>query len=276
MKIKFLVILTLCLYIFYFDNLIAQTVKQNQIDSLVNVLVKERRQWNEASERLQAIGEPVLNELIDILVDKGLDSWVRRKAAFTLSEIESELKIEPCVNIYTDHTDNLQVRINACNALSTENVVKYEELFLFYATNENQGIRMAAYGRLAQIGSDKAINFLIDEVDGQNEMAQWALLRLLEPFESNKVNEKFINALGDSTWWMTNEFIRDVLITKGEDVLEPLSEIYYKQENSDYLRWLAMWIIKDLGTDKKMPILQKALSDKSWIIRNEAEVALNK
>ena len=147
-------------------------------------------------------------------------------------------------------------------------------MFFHYATDDNQGIRNASYNRLGQIGSEKAISFLVSEVDKQQDMGKWIILHILEPFDTKEVNQKFIYALNDDLWWMINEYAHDVLIKKGEDVLFPLKEIFENKENSEFLRWKAIWVIKDLESSSKYGILQKALNDESWFIRNEAEVAL--
>ena len=89
-KMKFkniFLIISFCPFCFISCNTKGQIPEQKQIDSLVNVLVKERRQWNEASEKLIAIGEPSVDELTEVLIDKTRDSWVRRKAAMTLKGI---------------------------------------------------------------------------------------------------------------------------------------------------------------------------------------------
>lgn len=276
MKFKYVLLIIWLGPLIYSCKIKGQTPEQKQIDSLINILITQRREWNEASELLITIGESTADELISILVNKSFDSWVRRKAAMTLSGVESELKIEPCINVYSDNTDDLHVRVSACNALSKINIDKFEELFLHWATDKNQAIRIAAYNRLAQIGSEKAINFLINEIDSQKDMAHWIILHIIEKVDSDEVNEKFIKALDDEVWWMINEYAREVLITKGENVIESLHEILLNKENSDFMRWKAIWVIKDLNTDKKYRILQNGLNDSCWLVRNEAEVALNK
>jgi len=107
-------------------------------------------------------------------------------------------------------------------------------------------------------------------------MGKWIVLHDLEKYNRDDINQKFIAALDDNTWWMINEYARNILVKKGEGVLEPLNNILNNEENSEFMRWKAIWVIKGMETDKKMPILQNALKDKSWVIRNEAEVALNK
>ncbi|MBU8891882.1 MAG: hypothetical protein KOO66_03835 [Bacteroidales bacterium] len=263
--------------VFFTISTFAQTNDlQSEVDSLVDVLVKERRQWNEASEKLIVIGEPAADKLLEALMNKSLDSWARRKAAMTLSGINADQIITPCLNVFTDESEYVSVRINACKALSSVNLNKYEDLFLLYAKNDNSDIRNVCYQRLGQIGSEKAIKFLTSEVDKQQDMGKWIILHILEPFDTQEVNEKFINALCDDNWWMINEYARNTLIKRGNDVLEPIQEILENTENNEFIRWKAIWVIKDLESPQRIKILQKALEDESWFIRNEAEVALKK
>ncbi len=249
---------------------------QSEIDSLVDVLVKERRQWNEASEKLIVIGEPAADKLLEALMNKSLDSWARRKAAMTLSGINADQIITPCLNVFTDESEEIAVRRNACNALASVNLDKQENLFLFYAKNNNSDIRNVCYQRLGQIGSEKAIKFLISEVDKQQDMGKWIILHILESFDTKEVNEKFIHALCDDNWWMINEYARNILIKRGDDVVEPLQKVLDNQENPEFVRWKAIWVIKDLESPKRNEILKNALKDENWFIRNEAEVALKK
>ena len=276
MKLKYIIVLLIAYPLCFINcsSLGQKREMQKEIDSLVNVLVKERRQWNEASELLKTIGEPAVDELLEVLLDKSLDSWSRRKAAMTINGINSQQIIEPCLNIFNDISEDIHVRVNACNALSAVDLSDYEELFLYCAKDVNQGIKNCAYSRLGQIGSDKAIKFLISEVDNQSNMSKWIILHILEPMDTKEVNQKFIQALSDDNWWMLNEFAKIVLVNRGEEVVNSLNEILNNNENSEFLRWKAIWIIKDIESAKKFEILQKALNDESWFIRNEAEDAL--
>lgn len=253
-----------------------QNQEQNQIDSLVSILVNERWQWNEASERLQQIGEPAVDKLISVLTDKSIDSWARRKAAMTLRGIGSSKMLTPCLNVFTDEKDDVQVRNNACRALLSIDMSGYEDFFIQYANGDNPQLKNSCLQQLGHIGSDQAVNFLISEFDSIDDMGKWIVLHDLEKHDNVRINELYIKALDDSHWWMINEYAHDVLAGKGDLVIDSLTQILQNKDNSEFMRWKAIWIIKDLDTDKKVPILQKALNDKSWVIRNEAQVALNK
>jgi len=275
MRFGFIALIIVILFCFNDCSIKGQSAEQNEVDSLVNVLIKERRQWNDASERLKVIGEPAVDKLLNVLLDKSIDSWPRRKAAITLSGINSPKMITPCLNVFTDETEDIAVRNNACRALFSTDITKYEDFFIEYSKVDGR-LRNSCYQQLARIGSEKSINFLVSVVDSCDDMGKWIVLHDLEKYDRDDINQKFIAALDDNTWWMINEYARNVLVKKGEDVLEPINNILSDEENSEFMRWKAIWIIKDLETDKKMPILQNALKDKSWVIRNEAEVALNK
>jgi len=254
----------------------AQTLEQKQIDSLVNVIVIERRQWNDASEKLKLIGEPAVDKLLEVLLDKSIDSWPRRKAAMTLGGINSPKMINTCLKVFTDENEDIAVRNNACRALLSTDLSDYEDFFIQHAKTDNPKLKNSCYQQLGKIGSDKAINFLISEFDSIDDMGKWIVLHDLEKYKVEDINQIFIKALSDNTWWMINEYAHDVLITKGEIVLSSLEQIFNNTDNSEFLRWKVIWILKDLETDKKIPILQQALNDKSWVIRNEADLALKK
>ena len=276
MKQVYIIIIFVTSLLFCSCENTAQNKEQKQIDSLITVLVKERRQWNDASEKLKLIGEPAVDELLEVLQDKSIDSWPRRKAAITLSGINAPEMITPCLNVFTDESEEISVRNNACRALLSTDLSGYEDLFIQCAKGNNQKLKNSCYQQLGQIGSDKAIDFLILEFDSANDMGKWIILHDIEKIDREDINHLFIKALDDNAWWMLNEYAHDVLIRKGEIVLSSLEQILNNEDNSDFLRWKAIWIIKDLETDKRNPILQKALIDKSWVVRNEAEVALNK
>jgi len=127
MRFGFITILIVIQFCFNDCKIKGQSTGQKEIDSLVNVLVKERREWNDASERLIAIGEPAVDKLLEVLLDKNIDSWPRRKAAMTLGGINSSKMITPCLNVFTDETEDIAVRNNACRALSSTDINNYED-----------------------------------------------------------------------------------------------------------------------------------------------------
>jgi HEAT repeat protein len=258
--------------IFISINSFAQNTLQSEIDSLVEVLVKERRQWNNASNRLKVIGEPAVDELLEVLLDEKIDSWPRRKAAMTLSGINSEKKIDSCIKLFLDITEEISVRRNACNALQGVDIDRYEDLFIKMSKDENEDIRSVSYMRLGDIGTKNAIERLISVTEEESDMTQWIILHILESIETTEVDQLFLNVLIEDNWWMLDEYIAKILVRRGEKVIDSLVIILNDSQNSEFLRWEAIWIIKDIDGPKSREILQQALNDENFYFRNEAEV----
>ena len=132
------------LFVFVFQpvKLRAQIIYQ-YIDSLVEVLVRERRNWNEASRLLIATGELAVDPLLNIRSDKSIEEWPRRKAAFTLADIPSQ-RIDP----------DIRMKRASLWALSRIGPSDGTAFIRFLNDKDPELVRLALYG-LNQPGNEK-------------------------------------------------------------------------------------------------------------------------
>ncbi len=243
------------------------------IDSLVNVLVKERRNWNEASGILIRIGEPAVKPLLAVLSDKTVPEWPRRKAAMTLRDIPSQQIVDPCIQIFCDPEENIDVRINACRALSGKELYAYEDIFLEVAADNDPFLRLVAMHQLWAIGSDQASAIAFKAIKDEHNMVRRAAYEYLSRFDNERVNQVFIEGLFDGDWY-AREYIFMELKARGKAVSESLEGIVYKPEYNESIRWSALNILRYIKSYQKIELFFDMLLDPNWMLRNEAVLAL--
>jgi len=243
------------------------------IDSLVNVLVNERRNWNEASRILIEIGEPAVESLLAVLSNKSLDEWPRRKAAMTLKYIPSQKIADPCIQIYCDTAEDINLRLNACRALRGKNIAKYENIFNEASNHENPYIRLAAMQQLWTMGSEQATNIAFKAIKDEHNIVRRAAYEYLSRFDNERVNQIFIEGLFEGDWY-TREYIFTELKARGKAVSESLEGIVYKPEYNESIRWSALNILRYIKSYQKIELFFEMLLDPNWMLRNEAVLAL--
>lgn len=250
------------------DNVPAQ-----YLDSLVKVLVQERRNWNEASRLLIAAGDPAVNLLLEVLNDKNLEEWPRRKAAFTLADIPSQRIVPACILIFQDTTENRNLRIDVCRALRGKDITAHEKVFLNYVQDEDPFLRLAAMRQVWTLDSEEALEIAFQAVGDGYNLVRRGGYGYLSHRDGYTVDQTFLNGLMDPDWYV-REFIFEELLTRADRLSGKLEEISQNPENDESIRWSAVMILRKDSTFQDIEYFFRMLSESDWMIRNEAVLAL--
>jgi HEAT repeat protein len=199
------------------------------IDSLVEVLVRERRNWNEASRLLIDLGEPAVDPLLKILNDRSTGEWSRRKAAITLADIPAQRMAAPCIRICQDTTESMNLRIDAGRALKGKNISSYEKVFLEALQNENPFVRPVALRQLWHMGSGEALKIAFQAIRDEYNMVRRGGYEYLSQFDGASVNQAFLKGLFDMDWYV-REYVFSELISRGETLTGSLEKIAETRE----------------------------------------------
>ncbi len=243
------------------------------IDSLVEVLINERRNWNEVSRLLIGAGDAAVDPLLDVITDKSIPEWPRRKVAFTLAEIPSQRIVEPCIRIFQDPEENMNLRISASRALKGKDISSYENLFLEAVGDQNPFMRLAAMQKIWSIGSYQALKIAYKATHDEHNLIRRGGYEYLSQYEDDSVSLALLNGLFDNDWYVRS-FIFPALIKRGETVASLLKEISKDPEYGESIRWSALSILRQIDTFQDIKFFLKMLVQPSWMIRNEATLAL--
>jgi HEAT repeat protein len=243
------------------------------IDSLVEVLINERRNWNEASRLLMGAGDAAVGPLLEVITDKSIPEWPRRKVAFTLAEIPSQRVVEPCIHIFQDPEENINLRIDVSKALKGKDISSYENIFLEAAGDQNPFMRLAAIQKIWSIGSFQALKIAYKATQDNHNLIRRGGYEYLSRYEDDSVSQALLNGLFDKDWYV-KAFIFTALIKRGETVARSLKKISENPEYGESIRWSALSILRKTDTCQDIEFFLNMLVQPGWMIRNEATLAL--
>ncbi|MFC1724742.1 HEAT repeat domain-containing protein [candidate division KSB1 bacterium] len=275
-----------------------------KVNELVNTLVKERRNWNDAAKGLIEIGEPAVEPLIKVLKDKSLDEWTRRNASWVIGDIKSKNAVDPLIEILNDAGFDPQIRAHAANALGKigskravdllAQAVESEHLSIRTSAvlalgrlksekaigplvkslnDENWMVRINAVGGLGNIGTEAVIDPLIRAAKDENDVVRSTAVRTLAKFKSESVSDVIVNALKD-TKWNVRHTAKEELLKTGLLNFDKI-KVLLKDKNS-LTRWYAVHIMSKFPKEVNVELFLNALKDEDWMVRNEAAVALSR
>ena len=256
-------------------NIAQQADSVEVIDSLVNVLVRERRNWNDASEKLIEFGKPAVDPLIEVLTDQSLPEWPRRKAAFTLRDIPSERIVGPCIHIFQDTLEPVALRIDACRTLKGKDVSQYSHIFMEASNHENPFIRLVAMQRLWALGGDPAKIVSMRGIKDEHNLVRRSAYEYITRLPDYSVNQLLIQGLFDEDWYV-REYIFNELKAGNREVSGYLEDIILNPANDESIRWSAISILRQAEYYQNVHLFIKMLHDPSWMIRNETVLALSR
>ncbi|MDX1285656.1 MAG: HEAT repeat domain-containing protein, partial [Draconibacterium sp.] len=116
----------------------------------------------------------------------------------------------------------------------------------------------------------KAFHELYQSQDGYGQRTALQNLIQLRPEESTKW---LLDAIqGDD--WMTSNLAMDSLIVSQHFKADDLLSVYHKSGVNEEVQWRIVYIIGHRKDRKSVPFVAKALQNESWLVHNEAAVAL--
>ncbi|WP_297088831.1 HEAT repeat domain-containing protein [uncultured Draconibacterium sp.] len=261
--------------IFYGSTIAAQNLSKD-IDSLVNELKTAGRNWNDFSVPLIKIGEPAVPALIKNAEDKNLPVWNRRISIITLNNIHSPKWKKPALRILFDEEEDPGIRNHATAGLTGFDLSsEKEKLWDLYQKTENQFYKSNLAGLLVNadtVYAYQAYHELYTTQDGHIQRNALLNLAKLKPGEAIYW---YLNAIQNGSW-MTANLASDSLISSNNFNARELINVYSQAENNEKIQWRIVYILGQRKEPDLLPFLLEALKNKSWLVHNEAAVAISR
>jgi HEAT repeat protein len=250
--------------------------QQAEIDSLVKELRTAGRDWTDYSNPLIEIGEPAVPALINNALDKSLPQWNRRISMETLNQIHSEVWLKPALNILFDESEIPDLRNRATAGLRGFDLSDVKtKLWELYRKTENQFYKSNLAALLLTADTTLAYNAFSELYETQDGHIQRFALQSLIQLRPRESTTWLLDAIQGEDW-MTGNLAMDSLITSNNFKPNELISVYNKTETSDEVQWRITFIFGKRNEESSIPFLIGALQNESWLVHNEATVALSR
>lgn len=261
---------------FFFSDFVFAQYQQNQIDSLVKMMRTAGREWNNYANPLIEIGEPAVPGLIKNAEDNSLPQWNRRISVMTLNNIRSPLWHEHALKMLLNRNEDPALRNHAMAGLRGCDLTNVKtELWELYNEKEFEPYKSNVAHLLVTADTAlayKAFHELYSIQDGYGQRIALQNLIQLRPEESTRW---LLNAIQGEDW-MTGNLAMDSLISSNNFVQNDLISVYNKPETSDEVQWRITYVFGKRKEENSLPFLFEALQNESWLVHNEAAVALSR
>lgn len=250
--------------------------RREEIDSLVNLLKKAGREWNDYSGPLIEIGDPAVPALVEAVKDRSLNQWNRRVSAMTLNSIHSPLWVEPAKDILFDPTEDPVLRNHATAGLTGFDLsdVK-DQLWDLFNEKENEHYRSNLANLLMTADTSLAYKAFTDLYRNYDAHVRRNALRQLVKIRPGESTFWFLDAIQKDDW-MTANAAMDSLVTSVHFKADRLFDAYHDPGTGEETQWRIIYIFGHRDEPESVPILIEALQDESWLVHTEAAVGLNR
>ena len=131
---------------------------------------------------------------------------------------------------------------------------------------DKQAIRV-----LGKIGDDRAVETLVDFLDGDPAL-QRVTLRALGEIGSTEATQAVANCLADDNDSVRSSAARSLGLLGDTRAIEPLADVL-AEDDADEARASAAWALNQIGTERAMEIAAEYADDRAYVVQVEAEKA---
>ncbi|CCQ32770.1 phycocyanobilin lyase alpha subunit protein [Halorhabdus tiamatea SARL4B] len=133
---------------------------------------------------------------------------------------------------------------------------------------DKQAIRV-----LGKIGDDRAVETLVDFLDGDPAL-QRVTLRALGEIGSQEATQAVANSLDDENDSVRSSAARALGLLGDTRAIEPLADVL-AEDDADDARASAAWALNQIGTERAIEIAAEYADDRAYVVQTEAEKAAN-
>jgi HEAT repeat protein len=226
------------------------------------------RDWDHATDRLVAIGEPAVAPLLAELATGGQRA---QRACLPLARIGSVPALDGVIGALA-HADE-RVRIAAAAALRFVKTTRAADALAEAATNGTDGVRRVAAMSLGTVGDPRAIGPLRVMLTSESWWVRADGARSLSGVRTPEAAALLVSALDDPSG-EARAAIRQAVAAQGEAATSELVRALH--HSSERVRWQAAWAVGRIGSVHAGNALVAALEDPSPTVQREAAVAITR
>jgi HEAT repeat protein len=226
------------------------------------------RYWDKAVEELVRIGEPAVGPLIAALRPEV--QLISARACLALARIGTSQAVDAVFKALDEGSSG--VRSEAAGALryiGSDRAV--ERLLDLVGKDGDYRVRMSAAGALGMMGSGKSIDVLAAALNDSNQYVRSEAAASLGKLRSEKSVDPLLRASRDDSS-LVRQAARDALVKIGSPAAPAIARTL--RDPDPQVRWTAALMLGKIASEQAVPALIEALSDAHWMVGNEAAVAL--
>jgi HEAT repeat protein len=126
---------------------------------------------------------------------------------------------------------------------------------------------------LGKIGDERAVDTLVEFVDGGNPPLQKVTLRALGEIGSDEATQAVANALDDEESVVRSQAARALGLIGDTRAIDPLSDVLGDESEDDSVRASAAWALVQIGTERALEAAAEYDDDRAYTVQAEAEKA---
>jgi hypothetical protein len=128
---------------------------------------------------------------------------------------------------------------------------------------------------LGKIGDERAVDTLVEFVDGGNPPLQKVTLRALGEIGSKEATQAVANALADEQPVVRSVAARALGLIGDTRAIDPLADVLGDESEATEVRASAAWALVQVGTERALEAAAEYDDDRAYTVQVEAEKARN-
>jgi len=125
---------------------------------------------------------------------------------------------------------------------------------------------------LGRIGDERAVDTLVEFVDGGDIALRKTTLRALGAIGSEEATQPIANQLVDDNPEVRSTAARALGLVGDTRAIDPLADVL-AEDDADEVRASAAWALNQIGTERALEVAAEYADDRSYIVQVEAEKA---